>query len=63
MAIHFRGNICSRTLGNWYKQFTVAKLTGDSLTFTHCPLEKAMALLKDQIVSGSIEAKIFSPKP
>ena len=19
MAIHFRGNICSRTLGNWYK--------------------------------------------
>ena len=45
------------------KQFTVAKLTGDSLTFTHCPLEKAMALLKDQIVSGSIEAKIFSPKP
>ena len=45
------------------KEFTVAKLTGDSLTFTYCPLEKAIALLKDQIISGSIEAKIFSPKP
>jgi inner membrane protein len=50
-------------IGTDSKQFTVAKLTGDSLTFTYCPLEKAMALLKDQIVSGSIEAKIFSPKP
>ena len=50
-------------IGTDSKQFTVAKLTGDSLTFTYCPLEKAIALLKDQIVSGSIEAKIFSPKP
>jgi inner membrane protein len=45
------------------KQFEVAKLTSDSLTFSYCPLDKAIALLKDQIVSGSIEAKIFSPKP
>ena len=50
-------------IGTDSKQFTVAKLTGDSLTFTYCPLEKAIALLKDQIISGSIEAKIFSPKP
>ena len=50
-------------IGTDSKQFTVAKLTGDSLTFTYCPLEKAITLLKDQIVSGSIEAKIFSPKP
>jgi inner membrane protein len=50
-------------IGTDSKQFTVAKLTGDSLTFTYCPLEKVIALLKDQIVSGSIEAKIFSPKP
>lgn len=45
------------------KQFEVAKLTGDKINFSYCPLEKAIALLKDQIVSGSIEAKIFSPKP
>jgi inner membrane protein len=50
-------------IGTDSKQFTVAKLTGNSLTFTYCPLEKAIALLKDQIISGSIEAKIFSPKP
>ncbi len=50
-------------IGTDSKQFTVAKLTGDSLTFTYCPLEKVIALLKDQIISGSIEAKIFSPKP
>jgi len=50
-------------IGTDSKQFTVAKLTGDSLTFTYCPLEKAIALLKDQIISGSIQAKIFSPKP
>jgi inner membrane protein len=50
-------------IGTDSKQFTVAKLTGDSLAFTYCPLEKAIALLKDQIVSGSLEAKIFSPKP
>jgi len=50
-------------IGTDSKQFTVAKLTGDSLTFTYCPLEKVIALVKDQIVSGSIEAKIFSPKP
>lgn len=45
------------------KQLEVAKLTGDKINFSYCPLEKAIALLKDQIVSGSIEAKIFSPKP
>jgi len=50
-------------IGTDSKQFTVAKLTGDSLTFTYCPLEKVIALLKDQIISGSIQAKIFSPKP
>jgi inner membrane protein len=50
-------------IGTDSKQFTVAKLTGDRLTFTYCPLEKALALLKDQIISGSIQAKIFSPKP
>jgi inner membrane protein len=45
------------------KQFQITKLTGDKITFNYCPLENAIALLKDQVVSGSLEAKIFSPKP
>jgi len=45
------------------KQFEVAKLTGDKINFSYCPLEKAIALLKDQVVSGSLEAKIFTPTP
>lgn len=45
------------------KQFEVAKLTGDKIAFSYCPLEKATALLKDQVVTGSLEAKIFTPMP
>ena len=45
------------------KQFEVAKLTGDKINFSYCLLEKAIALLKDQVVSGSLEAKIFTPTP
>jgi hypothetical protein len=45
------------------KQFEVAKLTGDKINFSYCPLEKAIVLLKDQVVSGSLKAKIFTPTP
>ncbi len=45
------------------KQFETVKLSGEQINFTYCPLENASVLLKGQIVTGSIEAKIFSPKP
>jgi inner membrane protein len=40
-----------------------AKLSGDQLKLSYCPLEVAIKLLKGQYVTGSLEAKIFSPKP
>lgn len=45
------------------KQLEIAKLIGDKITFNYCPLETAIKLLNGQYITGSLEAKIFSPKP
>ncbi len=45
------------------KQLETVKLSGEQINFTYCPLENASVLLKGQIVTGAVEAKIFSPKP
>jgi len=45
------------------RQFETVKLSGEQITFNYCPLENALLLLKGQIVTGAVEAKIFSPKP
>ncbi|MEG4912240.1 metal-dependent hydrolase [Microcoleus sp. B7-D4] len=45
------------------KQLEMAKLIGDKITFNYCPLETAIKLLSGQYITGSLEAKIFSPKP
>ena len=45
------------------KQFEIAKLTGDKLNFSYCPIELVINLLKGQYITGSMEAKIFTPKP
>lgn len=45
------------------KQLEIAKLSGDKITFNYCPLETAIKLLSGQYITGSLEAKIFSPKP
>lgn len=45
------------------KQLEIAKLIGDKITFNYYPLETALKLLSGQYVTGSLEAKIFSPQP
>lgn len=45
------------------KQLEIAKLTGAQLNLSYCPLETAVKLLSGQYITGSLEAKIFSPKP
>jgi inner membrane protein len=45
------------------KQLETAKLTEDKITFNYCPIEQAIKLLDGQYITGSLEAKIFSPKP
>lgn len=45
------------------RQFETVKLSAEQITFNYCPLENALLLLKGQIVTGVVEAKIFSPKP
>jgi inner membrane protein len=45
------------------KQFETVQLSGEQINFTYCPLENALVLLKGQIITGAVEAKIFSPKP
>jgi inner membrane protein len=45
------------------KQLEIVKLTGDKLNFSYCPLEIAIKLLGGQYITGSLEAKIFTPKP
>jgi inner membrane protein len=45
------------------RQFEIANLSADKITFTYCPLERAIKLLAGQYVTGSLEAKIFTPKP
>jgi len=45
------------------KQLEIAQLIGDKITFNYCPLETAIKLLSGQYITGSLEAKIFSPKP
>lgn len=45
------------------KQLEIAKLIGDKITLNYCPLETAIKLLNAQYITGSLEAKIFSPKP
>jgi inner membrane protein len=45
------------------KQFEIVNLAGDKITFKYCPLELAVKLLKEQYVTGMLEAKIFSPRP
>lgn len=50
-------------IGTNPKQLEIAQLTGDKITFNYCPLEIAIKLLNGQYITGSLEAKIFSPKP
>jgi inner membrane protein len=45
------------------KQFETVNLSGEQISFNYCPLENALVLLKGQIVTGTVEAKIFSPQP
>ena len=45
------------------KQLEVAKLTGNTINFNYCPLESAVKLLNNQYVTGTLEAKVFTPKP
>ncbi len=45
------------------KQLEIAKLTSTQLNLSYCPLETAIKLLSGQYITGSLEAKIFSPKP
>jgi inner membrane protein len=45
------------------KQLEIAKLIGDKINFNYCPLETVIKLLNGQYITGSLEAKIFSPKP
>ncbi|MEG3959996.1 metal-dependent hydrolase [Microcoleus sp. herbarium2] len=45
------------------KHFETVKLSGEQISFNYCPLQKALVLLKGQIVTGAVEAKIFSPQP
>ncbi len=45
------------------RQLENAKLSGEQLNLSYCPLEVAISLLKGQYITGSLEAKIFSPKP
>lgn len=45
------------------RQLENAKLSGEQLNLSYCPLEVAIKLLEWQYVTGSLEAKIFSPKP
>jgi hypothetical protein len=45
------------------KQFEIVNLAADKITFNYCPLERAIKLLTGQYVTGSLEAKIFTPKP
>jgi inner membrane protein len=45
------------------RQLENAKLSGEQLNLSYCPLEVAIKLLKGQYITGSLEAKIFSPKP
>ena len=45
------------------KQFEIVNLSADKITFNYCPLERAIKLLAGQYVTGSLEAKIFTPKP
>jgi inner membrane protein len=45
------------------KQFEIVNLAADKITFKYCPLELVVQLLKEQYVTGMLEAKIFSPRP
>jgi inner membrane protein len=45
------------------KQFEIVNLSADKITFNYCPLERVIKLLAGQYVTGSLEAKIFTPKP
>jgi inner membrane protein len=45
------------------KQFEIVNLAADKITFKYCPLELVVQLLKEQYVTGTLEAKIFSPRP
>jgi inner membrane protein len=45
------------------KQLEIAKLTNNQINLSYCPLETAIKLLRGQYITGSLEAKIFSPKP
>jgi len=45
------------------KQLEIAKLANNQINLSYCPLETAIKLLSGQYITGSLEAKIFSPKP
>jgi inner membrane protein len=45
------------------KQLEIAQLANNQLNLSYCPLETAIKLLSGQYITGSLEAKIFSPKP
>jgi len=45
------------------KQLEIAKLANNQINLSYCSLETAIKLLSGQYITGSLEAKIFSPKP
>jgi len=44
-------------------QLEVLAVTGDTVTLNYCPIEKAIAVLKDQWAIGQLNVKIISPSP
>ena len=45
------------------KELETAKVSADKITFNYCSIEQATKLLSGQYITGSLEAKIFSPQP
>lgn len=44
-------------------QLQTALLTGNTLSFTYQPIEQALLILKDQYATGTLIAKVISPRP
>jgi inner membrane protein len=44
------------------KSLEVAELSGSTLKLNHCPLSKAIALLKDQYAIGTVTVKVITPQ-
>lgn len=42
-------------------QFKTVQLMNNTISFNHCPIEKALSTLKGQYVIGKLEVKVFQP--